>query len=49
MTTIQHITALINASSLGTRTARAARKSVIAAESDAPARRGRGRLWARQL
>lgn len=39
MTTIKHLTALINASSLGTRTARAARRSVTAAEGDALARR----------
>lgn len=39
MTTIKHMTALINASSLGTRTARAARRSVTAAEGDALARR----------
>ena len=35
MTTIKHLTALINASSLGTRTARVARRSVTAAEGDA--------------
>lgn len=39
MTTIKHLTALIDASSLGTRTARAARTSVTAAEGDALARR----------
>jgi hypothetical protein len=39
VTTIKHLTALINASSLGTRTARAARTSVTAAEGDALARR----------
>ena len=39
MTTIKHFTALINASSLGTRTARVARRSVTAAEGDALARR----------
>ncbi|WP_027331249.1 hypothetical protein [Mycolicibacterium tusciae] len=39
MTTIKHLTALINASSLGTRTARAARRSVTAAEGEALARR----------
>lgn len=41
MTTIKHkhITALIDASSLGTRTARLARTSVTAAEGDALARR----------
>ena len=39
MTTIRHLTALINASSLGTRTARVARRSVTAAEGDALARR----------
>lgn len=39
MTTIKHITALIDASSLGTRSARAARTSVTAAEGDALARR----------
>lgn len=38
-TTIKHLTALINASSLGTRGARAARRSVTAAEGDALARR----------
>ena len=39
MTTIKHLTALINASSLGTRTGRVARRSVTAAEGDALARR----------
>ncbi|MBU8813799.1 hypothetical protein KL953_33560 [Mycolicibacterium goodii] len=39
MTTIKQLTALINASSLGTRAARAARTSVTAAEGDALARR----------
>ena len=39
MTTIKHLTALIDASSLGTRSARAARTSVTAAEGDALARR----------
>ncbi|RDH74296.1 hypothetical protein DVS77_32385 [Mycolicibacterium moriokaense] len=39
MTTIKNLTALINASSLGTRTARVARRSVTAAEGDALARR----------
>ena len=39
MTTIKHLTALIDASSLGTPTARAARRSVTAAEGDALARR----------
>ncbi|NMK70498.1 hypothetical protein HHM25_10885, partial [Staphylococcus capitis] len=39
MTTIKHLTALINASSLGTRTGRVARRSVPAAEGDALARR----------
>ena len=45
MTTIKHkhITALIAASSLGTRTARAARTSVTAAEGEALARRAAGR------
>jgi hypothetical protein len=35
VTTIKHLTALIDASSLGTRSARAARTSVTAAEGDA--------------
>ena len=39
MTTIKHLTALIDASSLGTPTARVARRSVTAAEGDALARR----------
>lgn len=39
MTTIKHITALIDASSLGARPARAARKSVTAAEGEVLARR----------
>ena len=39
MTTIKHLTALIDASSLGTRSARAARTPVTAAEGDALARR----------
>lgn len=39
MTTLKHLTALINAGSLGTRTGRVARRSVTAAEGDALARR----------